>query len=388
MALSEATFLLSQQAQLTVPQQALIARIKHFIAVHRDDKQAAVFVLHGDAGSGKSVVLNAVFTAVREPGMHLLVNHNEMLKVYKEIAGQTPGLYKKDFEKPTPFINRMQRQEMRAVAVFVDEAHLLLSQPDPFNAYRGHNQLADLLALAHVVVVVEDFAQVVKLKSHWDATRLRQTLAGHVVEEATLDQQLRLQDEAVSTWINTFVQERRLLPLPHPKGYELRVFDDGIPLYDWIQARDRRAGLARMIATTDFPFRVFGERTWWVDAGNLHLPWDKINFTDRPWASRPETLHEVGSIYTIQGFDLNYAGVILGPSLDYDPEAQRLVVLPERFEDQEAFRHRAGLGEAQKEAIILHVANILMKRGRLGLGLYAVNPRLEAQLQLLSTRTD
>lgn len=82
MPLSDTTFLLSEQAQLTPTQQALTKCIATFIKAHQADDQAAVFVLHGDAGSGKSVVLNAVFTAVREPGMHLLVNHNEMLKVY------------------------------------------------------------------------------------------------------------------------------------------------------------------------------------------------------------------------------------------------------------------------------------------------------------------
>ncbi|WP_407894815.1 DUF2075 domain-containing protein [Lacticaseibacillus sp. N501-2] len=383
MSLSETTFLLSQQAQLTPTQQALTKRIQAFIQQHQADEQAAVFVLSGDAGSGKSVVLNAVFTAVRQPGMHLLVNHNEMLKVYKEVAGMTPGVLKKDYEKPTPFINRMQKSGQKAKAVFVDEAHLLLSQPDPFNAYRGHNQLADLLELAHVVVIVEDFDQVVKLKSHWDRQLLQQTLQGHVVASAKLSQQFRLQAASVANWINAFVQKRQLLPLPHPKNFSFKVFEDGQPLYDWIQAQDRAVGLARMIATTDFPFRVFGERTWWVDAGNLHLPWDKINFTDRPWASRPETLHEVGSIYTIQGFDLNVAGVILGPSLDYDPVRDRITVDTSKFEDQEAFRKRAGLGELDKQALVLHVANILMKRGRLGLGLYAVNPKLRQRLLAL-----
>lgn len=383
MSLSETTFLLSQQAQLTPTQQALTKRIQAFIQQHQADEKAAVFVLSGDAGSGKSVVLNAVFTAVRQPGMHLLVNHNEMLKVYKEVAGMTPGVLKKDYEKPTPFINRMQKSGQKAKAVFVDEAHLLLSQPDPFNAYHGHNQLADLLELAHVVVIVEDFDQVVKLKSHWDRQLLQQTLQGHVVASAKLSQQFRLQAASVANWINAFVQKRQLLPLPHPNNFSFKVFEDGQPLYDWIQAQDRAVGLARMIATTDFPFRVFGERTWWVDAGNLHLPWDKINFTDRPWASRPETLHEVGSIYTIQGFDLNVAGVILGPSLDYDPVRDQITVDTSKFEDQEAFRKRAGLGELDKQALVLHVANILMKRGRLGLGLYAVNPNLRQRLLAL-----
>ena len=35
------------------------------------------------------------------------------------------------------------------------------------------------------------------------------------------------------------------------------------------------------------------------------------------WAEQPQTIDEVGSTYTIQGFDLNYAGVILGPSVKY-----------------------------------------------------------------------
>ena len=36
---------------------------------------------------------------------------------------------------------------------------------------------------------------------------------------------------------------------------------------------------------------------------------------DKAWAEQGHTLGECGSIYTIQGFDLNYAGVIIGPSI-------------------------------------------------------------------------
>ncbi|MFR8313475.1 MAG: DNA/RNA helicase domain-containing protein [Ruminococcus sp.] len=35
------------------------------------------------------------------------------------------------------------------------------------------------------------------------------------------------------------------------------------------------------------------------------------------WAEQKQTIGEVGSTFTIQGFDLNYAGVILGPSVKY-----------------------------------------------------------------------
>lgn len=63
------------------------------------DQQPAVFVLSGDAGSGKSAVLSAVFSELQQQAHqsdaplagtknYLLVNHNEMLKIYWEIAQQ------------------------------------------------------------------------------------------------------------------------------------------------------------------------------------------------------------------------------------------------------------------------------------------------------------
>ena len=72
----------------------------------------------------------------------LLVNHNEMLKIYKEIAGTKSYFRKKDFMKPTPFINAYRKAGKRADVVLIDEGHLLLTTPDPYNKFRGHNQLA------------------------------------------------------------------------------------------------------------------------------------------------------------------------------------------------------------------------------------------------------
>ncbi len=176
--LSTSTFILPTNATLTAEQSHLQQQVLAFIRKHRRDERPAVFVIEGDAGSGKSVVLNAVFTAVQRAARrgddeqlvgldaHLLVNHNEMLKVYKEVAATTPALRKKDFDKPTPFINRQRKVGQRADVVFVDEAHLLLSRSDPFNKFTGTNQLDELLALTHVLVLVFDPDQVVKLKSH------------------------------------------------------------------------------------------------------------------------------------------------------------------------------------------------------------------------------
>ncbi len=173
MLLSASTFALPTTQGLTREQLQLKQAIFTFIKDHLHDAQPAVFMISGDAGSGKSAVLNTIFTELEQQvgnqtspfsrtDNHLLVNHNEMLKIYRELAGQNPFLHKNRFEKPTPFINRYQKKGQHADVVFVDEAQLLLSQSDPFNHFNGDNQLAELLKLAQVLVLVLDFNQVVK----------------------------------------------------------------------------------------------------------------------------------------------------------------------------------------------------------------------------------
>ena len=60
------------------------------------------------------------------------------------------------------FINAYRKAgKRRADVVLIDGGHLLLTTPDPYNKFRGHNQLADILQLARVVVLVFDFHQLV-----------------------------------------------------------------------------------------------------------------------------------------------------------------------------------------------------------------------------------
>ena len=66
----------------------------------------------------------------------------------------------------------------------------------------------------------------------------------------------------------------------------------------------------------------------WIEDQRWHKPWnyeleqnldkdEKKKIKEQAWAEQAHTINEVGSTYTIQGFDLNYAGVILGKSVKY-----------------------------------------------------------------------
>ena len=60
---------------------------------------------------------------------------------YKQIAGPLPELLKKNFQRPTSFINQLDKKQEKADIVIIDEAHLLLSKPAHYNNFYHDNQL-------------------------------------------------------------------------------------------------------------------------------------------------------------------------------------------------------------------------------------------------------
>lgn len=168
---------LSPFKELTPEQNKLVDQVITFSKQHLKQDFPAVFTIYGDAGTGKSVVLSHLFnqiqTATRKNKESILygsenyfvVNHPEILKIYKEIAGQLPNLYKKDFTRPTSLINTLDKKCSKVDIVLIDEAHLLLSKSDPYNNFTYQNQLVEIIKRAKVVILVFDTHQVMRTKT-------------------------------------------------------------------------------------------------------------------------------------------------------------------------------------------------------------------------------
>ena len=75
------------------------------------------------------------------------------------------------------------------------------------------------------------------------------------------------------------------------------------------------------------------------------MPWDQYNYTATPWAEIPKTIDEVGSIYTCQWFDLNYAGIIIGPPISQIPDKNKIRVNLDKITDIEMFKKRKDLSD-------------------------------------------
>ena len=95
-------------------------------------------------------------------------------------------------------------------------------------------------------------------------------------------------------------------------------------------------------------------------------------------ANTPEAIDEVGCIHSIQGYDLNYAFVILGNDIGYDEEKKRIVVYSEHYYDKNGKRTTT---ENKLLEYVKNVYYVLMTRGIRGTYLYVCDRHLRTYLQ-------
>ncbi len=371
--------------ELTQEQQAVFNQIMEFSQNNLQCGKKGVFQLNGDAGTGKSVILTKLFLEIEkrhQTNNYFLVNHPELLKVYQANAGQFKVLRKNRFLRPTSFINTMHKKQQMADIVVIDEAHLLLSESDNYNNFRQKNQLEEIIKLSKIVILVYDQRQVLKLKSYWSQSLLDRIVSEQKVQfgRATLKTQMRMQaPKKVVSWIDNLTINNKLLPLKDGNEYltmdteyDFRVYDDAQKMYQELKKKNDELGECRIVATADYPSTLDGKKHF-VNEGEFHLPWDQYNYDQTTWAQKPETINEIGSMYTVQGFDLQYVAVIIGPTVTYAGN-NKIKVDVKKYEDREAFKSRHDYDleniDQIKRELILNSINILLKRGIKGCFVY------------------
>ena len=167
------------------------------------------------------------------------------------------------------------------------------------------------------------------------------------------------------------------------EGYELRLYDDLASMRRDLLDREEDVGLARMVAGFAWPWKSKKDPTVAdIELDGLRLRW---NSTDVDWVNAPGSVHEVGSIHTIQGYDLNYAGVIIGRDLRYDPVLQRTVFDRRQYHDPRGTTNNRVLGITYTDAdiaqFVRNIYAVLLTRGVLGTFIYVCDPSLREHLR-------
>ncbi len=387
-------------------------------------------VIEGEPGTGKTVVAIYLMKLLRDIGraspddpvdqdarfadlfdeghiellrglrIGLVIPQQSLRKSITRVFGKTPGLEKAMVRTPFEIGAGSERFDL----LVVDEAHRLnqrAAQPSgSLNAqFRditvelfgeddlGKTQLDWIRAKSDHQILFADTLQSVR-PADLPPSRLKGLLAE--AERSGRRHRLRTQHrvrragEDYVGYIRAILEGRDPQPKPGRfDPYDLRIFDDAAAMREEILRLDRSEGLARLLAGYAWKWRSKTDPSAYdIELDGLSLRWNR---TIKDWVASAGSVEEVGSIHTIQGYDLNYAGVLIGPDLGYDPEKERIVFNRKSYFDESGKKNNNMLGITYTdEDILAYVRNIysvLMTRGILGTFVYVDDPALREYLR-------
>lgn len=187
---------------------------------------------------------------------------------------------------------------------------------------------------------------------------------------------------------------------PSPRqfpNYDLRLFDNVKDMTDLIKQKDAQIGLCRTVAGYAWPWKTkekvhphnLAETNAYIVNGvyDININGEKYiwNVSYDGWLDTENAVNEIGCIHTIQGFDLNYAGVIIGNELHYNLQTQKFEIDAKNYHDPNG---KAKTSDEDLLRYILNIYAVLCTRGVHGTYIYACDPGVREYLGKLIKKPD
>ena len=167
------------------------------------------------------------------------------------------------------------------------------------------------------------------------------------------------------------------------KNFEAKIFTNIQDFVAAIQKRESEYGLSRMVAGFAWKWSSKeNKREYDIRIDGMEFRW---NSTQNNWIGSKNAPEEVGSIYTVQGDDLNYVGIIIGNDLLY--RNGKLIFNREACADSGAMKrsqrqvvNNEQISEDDMLEQVLRTYRILMNRAVKGVYIYACDEELSKYL--------
>lgn len=263
----------------------------------------------------------------------------------------------------------------------------------------GRPQIDELLSAARVPVFLLDENQVVRpgelgtVEDIVDAAEER----GIDVIRIDLDAQFRCGgSQRYVDWVEGLLGLRGEGPQRWQSDgrFDVQVVDSPEDMEERLAARAREGFGARMAAGYCWPWSdptPDGSLVPDVQIAGWARPWnlkgDRSTGGAPPaalWATDPAGFGQVGCVYTAQGFEYDYAGVIIGPDLVW--RTDRWVSIRDRNRDPN-FRNRSRVEDAFFDRLVRNVYKVLLTRGLLGVVIYSTAAETRDMLRGLAGQT-
>ncbi|WP_343675141.1 DNA/RNA helicase domain-containing protein [Chitinophaga sp.] len=159
------------------------------------------------------------------------------------------------------------------------------------------------------------------------------------------------------------------------KDYDFQLFDSIEEFVAKIRSRETETRLSRFVAGYAWEWVSLKDPTKFdIIIDRCKLKWNSpLKLKD--WINSKNAINEVGCIHTVQGYDLNYAGVIFGNEITYDKSQNEIVVRREHYHDSNGGRTIESTVVLKE--FIINVYLTLLQRGMLGTYVYVCDPALK-----------
>lgn len=351
-----------------------------------ENESAKTYVVEGAPGTGKTILATYLMKYLKDHKstkhlkIALIAPMSGLRSTIRQVFRATAGL------KANMVIGPHSVARESYDLVIVDEAHRLkkrrnLGGPGAYIAFDRTNvelglpkdatQLDWILKSTKRQVLFYDQGQSV-LPADIDDIDLR----SKGTQFYALTKQMRIQaGEKYIQLIEAVLNQRQVANLKL-KDYEFRVFDDIVEIHQAIKAKDKEHGLSRLVAGFAWPWITnpangTPKQDFDIEIDGYRLRW---NSKTKDWVNSQGAINEVGCIHTVQGYGMNYVGVIIGPELYYDKNTKTITVDRSKYCDRNG---HAGITDPKElERYIKNIYRTLLTRGIKGTYVYITDENL------------
>ncbi len=384
-----------EQFVLIAEQRLAFDLVLHEVAQAQQGDHKSVVIVTGGPGSGKSVIALSLLGELARRGISTLhaTGSRSFTQTMRAVAGKGSPRTKNLFKYFNSF---MEAQRNGLDVLILDEAHRI--RETSVNRYtkaalrKDRPQVDELISAARVPVFLLDEHQVVRpgeLGTVADIEDYARSL-GLTVRRVRLDEQFRCGgSEAYIHWVLRLLGLEPGGPIPWAADETFSVSIVASPSEMEAVLRNKRdlGQGARMTAGYCWPWsdpRSDGSLVNDVVIGGWSRPWNLKG--DRGvggappsalWATDPAGFSQVGCVYTAQGFEYDWNGVIIGPDLVWRTDSW--VTIRSQNKDPD-FRSLTRVPEHEFARLVRNVYKVLLTRGMVGTLIYSVDPETQQML--------
>ncbi|MBI5872023.1 DUF2075 domain-containing protein [archaeon] len=354
------------------------------------DKQKAVIIVKGGPGTGKSVIAINLMADLLSKGFNAqyATGSKAFTETLRKKIGPRGGVQFKYF-------NSYSAAEENAVDILIsDEAHRIRETSNgmytPKHLRTNTPQIKEILKAAKVSVFFIDDDQIVRPNEIGSSNYIKRFAEENnsKVYEYELEAQFRCNgSDAFVNWVNNTLGIKKTANVIWDlhEEFDFKILNSPKELYEAIKKKNSEVhNSARMVAGFCWKWsdtNKDGTLNEDVVIDDFKMTWEAKNESTflapgipkaALWAYDPNGVNQCGSIYTIQGFEFDYVGVIIGKDLRYNFDNQEWEGHPESSADAMVKRAKADFVKYVK-----NVYRVLFSRGMKGCYVYFMDKDTE-----------